>query len=236
MRQSMFEVAVALGVDHHQFADCLSSCGQLETFMALLGQLSFQWREISRVHLTFPHLFVQVGLPRRVSVFDKFCRDDPPRCFRPQGRPSNRGSHVYATRYDVLAAMEAATRVEILRLNPGDIHRAFVLALLQQTIRHRGIENLRVTLSAYAPIVARLPWESFIDAEGLVEGRVQLRYQGVLILDEESGTYEFFWEALHDFASTFVTYLPNEFVLLGEEFVKFLPEWRRRRCRRAINE
>ena len=50
MRQSMFEVAVALGVDHHQFADCLSSCGQLETFMALLGQLSFQWREISRVH------------------------------------------------------------------------------------------------------------------------------------------------------------------------------------------
>ena len=102
------------------------------------------------------------------------------------------------------------------QIEPRCIHRAFVLALLQQTIRHRGIENLRVTLSAYAPIVARLPWESFIDAEGLVEGRVQLRYQGVLILDEESGTYEYFWEALHDFASSFVTYLPNEFVLLGE--------------------
>ena len=174
----MFEVAVALGVDHHQFADCLSSCGQLEMFMALFGQLSFQWREISRVHLTFPHLFVQVGLPRRVSVFDKFCRDAPPRCFRPQGRPSNRGSHVYATRYDVFAAMEAETRVEILRLNPGDIHRAFVLALLQQTIRRRGIENVRVILSVYAPVVARLPWECFNDAEGVVAGRVQLRREG----------------------------------------------------------
>ena len=65
---------------------------------------------------------------------------------------------------------------------------------------------------------------------------MELRYQGVLILDEESGTYELFWEALHDIDSTFVTYLPNDFVPLGEEFVKFLPEWRRRRCRRAISD
>ena len=38
MRQSMFKVGIVLGVDHHQFADCLSSCGQLEMFMMILGQ------------------------------------------------------------------------------------------------------------------------------------------------------------------------------------------------------
>ena len=178
MRESLFRFAVVLGVDHHRFAGCLGSRAPLEKFISLLGQLSFWWREISRAHLTCPRLFVQVGLPRRVPFFDGFRRDDPPRCFPPQGCPSIRGSRVLVTRSDLLNAMEVATRVEMLRQNPDNIHRAFVLALLQQTIRRRGIENLRVTLSVYAPVVARLPWECFNDAEGLVAGRVQLRREG----------------------------------------------------------
>ena len=243
-------LAVSLGADKNDHHAVLATRPSDEVLKCFAQRLAMLVEDIQNTYMEFPSIFWETqSVSDRLSWFPDgkgIRRDD--RGSWPDMRRSD-GVTPPLIRADALRVAERAIRLHCLNSHPEDeaclrVLRCFTLSALQQTVEKFGVENLRVTLASFGPVVALLPWEKFAasDWRSLLDGFMWRRvveketspttwYR--LKLADEKRAHEVLWKEVTAFVGDNIhpqiSRLPAESTQLATEFLTFLKGRRGRR-------